>query len=96
MPSAYILANVDVQDPVAYEEYRRLSTIAMKAHGAEVLVRGGAVETLEGDPGLKRVVLLKFPSREHARAFYDSTEYGAARKAREGIAIMKMALIEGA
>ena len=95
MPCAYILANVDVLDPQAYEEYRRLSTIAMKAHGAEVCIRGGDVEVLEGDPGLKRVVLLKFPSREAARAFYDSNEYLAARKAREGIAHMKMALVEG-
>ncbi len=95
MPSAYIFANVDVQDPVAYEEYRRLSTLAMKAHGAEVCIRGGAHETLEGDPALQRVVMLRFPSKEAARAFYESPEYTAARKAREGIAVMRMALIEG-
>ena len=59
MPSAYILANVDVRDPAAYEEYKRLSTIAMKAHGAEVCVRGGKVEVLEGDWTPNRVVLLK-------------------------------------
>jgi uncharacterized protein (DUF1330 family) len=95
LPSAYILANVDVKDPAAYEEYRRLSTIAMKAHGAEVCVRGGATEVLEGDWTPKRVVLLKFPSLEQAKAFYDSTEYQAAKKAREGIAVMRMVLIEG-
>mgnify|MGYP001241588170 CR=1 FL=1 len=95
MPSAYILANVDVLNPEAYAEYRRLSTIAMQAHGAEVCIRGGAHETLEGNPGLKRVVLLKFPTVEAARAFNASPEYAAARKAREGIAVMHMALIEG-
>lgn len=95
MPSAYILANVDVLNPEAYAEYRRLSTIAMQVHGAEVCIRGGAHETLEGNPALKRVVLLKFPSMEAARAFNASPEYTAARKAREGIAVMHMALIEG-
>ena len=96
MPSAYILADVDVKDPAAYEEYKRLSTIAMKAHGAEVCVRGGKTEVLEGDWTPHRVVLLKFPSMEKAKAFYDSTEYRAAIKARENIAVMRMVLIEGA
>lgn len=95
MPSAYILANVDVKDPAAYEEYKRLSTIAMKAHGAEVCVRGGKTEVLEGDWTPHRVVLLKFPSVEQAKAFYASTEYEAAIKARQGIAVMRMVVIEG-
>jgi uncharacterized protein (DUF1330 family) len=95
LPSAYVLANVNVTNPQQYEEYKRLSTIAMKAHGAQVCIRGGQVEALEGDLGLKRVVLLKFPSLEQARTFYKSAEYSAARRAREGIAVMKMALVEG-
>lgn len=95
MPSAYILANVDVKNPAQYEEYKRLSTIAMKAHGAEVCIRGGKVDVLEGDWNPGRMVLLKFPSVDQARKFYDSTEYGAARKAREGIAVMRMVLVEG-
>jgi len=96
LPSAYILANVDVKDPAAYEEYKRLSTLAMKAHGAEVCVRGGATEVLEGDWTPDRVVLLKFPSVEKAKAFYASTEYRAAIEARRNIAVMRMVLIEGA
>lgn len=95
MSSAYIIANVDVKNPAQYEEYKRLSTIAMKAHGAEVCVRGGKTQVLEGDWTPHRLVLLKFPSVEQAREFYDSTEYGAARKARDGIAVMRMVLVEG-
>ena len=95
MASAYVIADVDVRNPAQYEEYKRLSTIAMKAHGAEVCIRGGKVEVLEGDWSPDRVVMLKFPSMEQARTFYDSTEYGAARKAREGIAVMRMVLVEG-
>ena len=95
MSSAYIIANVDVKNPAQYEEYRRLSSIAMKAHGAEVCVRGGKVGVLEGDWTPDRLVLLKFASVEQARKFYDSTEYGAARNAREGIAVMRMVIVEG-
>jgi uncharacterized protein (DUF1330 family) len=95
MPSAYIIANVEVTNPEQYEEYKRLSTIAMKAHGAEPCVRGGKVEVLEGDWAPKRMVVLKFPSMEQAKAFYNSVEYGAARKSREGAAVMRMVLVEG-
>ena len=95
MPSAYILANITVTNPEQYEEYKKLSSQAMKVHGAEICVRGGKVEVLEGDWKPERVVLLKFPSIEAARKFNDSVEYGAARKSRQGAAVMRMVLIEG-
>ena len=67
----------------------------MQAHGAEVCVRGGAVQVLEGDWQPERMVVLKFQSLEQARRFYDSTEYRRARQAREGAAVMRMVLVEG-
>jgi len=95
LPSAYIIANVDVTNPEQYEEYKKLSTIAMKAHGAEVCIRGGNVEVLEGDWNPSRFVMLKFPSVDAARAFNDSVEYAAARQARQGAAVMRMLIVEG-
>jgi uncharacterized protein (DUF1330 family) len=95
LPSAYVLANVRVTNPQQYEEYKKLSTIAMQVCGAEVCVRGGGVQVLEGDWTPDRVVLLKFPSREKAQAFYDSPEYQAAKAARQGAAVMRMVLIDG-
>ena len=95
MSSAYIIANVQVTDPEQYEHYKRLSTLAMQAHGAELCVRGGAVQVLEGDWKPERMVVLKFPSITQARAFYDSIEYGRARQARAGAAIMRMIVVEG-
>ena len=95
MPSAYILANIDVTDPQQYEQYKKLSSHAMQVHGAEVCVRGGKVDVLEGDWSPQRVVLLKFPTAEAARRFYDSPEYAAAKAARQGAAVMRMVLIEG-
>ena len=95
MSSAYILANITVTNPTQYEEYRKWSTAAMKASGAEVCVRGGAFEVIEGDWTPERLVLLKFPSKQAALAFYNSPEYTQARAAREGAAIMRMVLVEG-
>ncbi|MCX7673155.1 MAG: DUF1330 domain-containing protein [Thiobacillaceae bacterium] len=95
MSSGYIIAWVDVTDPQQYEEYKRWSSAAIQAHGAEVCVRGGRVETLEGDWQPGRIVVLKFPSFEAARAFHDSPEYRRAREARAGAAVMRMICVEG-
>jgi uncharacterized protein (DUF1330 family) len=83
MPSAYVIANVTVTNPDAVRGVQKaLDTAAMQAHGAEVCVRGGKVEVLEGDWTPERVVMLKFPSFEQAKAFYHSPEYEAARRAK--------------
>ena len=93
--SGYIIANVQVTNPTQYEEYKKWSSAAMQAHKAEVCVRGGQVQVLEGDWSPERIVILKFPTFEAARAFYDTPEYLKAREARAGAAIMRMVVVEG-
>ena len=93
--SGYIIANVQVTNPTQYEEYKKWSTLAMKAHNAEVCVRGGQVQLLEGDWAPERVVILKFPTFTAAKAFYETPEYLQAREARAGAAVMRMIAVEG-
>ncbi len=95
MPSGYVIANVRVTNPAPYEEYKKWSTAAFQAHNAEICVRGGQVEVMEGDWTPERLVIAKFPSFEAAKAFYHSPEYGKARAAREGAAIMRLVCVEG-
>ena len=95
MTRAYIVAHVDVTDPVRYDTYKQLSSLAIQAHGARVCVRGGPVEVLEGDWQPERMVVLEFDSSDQARAFYASPEYSRARQARSGAAVMRMILLEG-
>ena len=65
LPSAYILANVDVTDPEQYEEYKKLlQPSPCRRTAPKCCVRGGKVEVLEGDWTPHRVVLLKFPTAE--------------------------------
>ncbi|MEO8250255.1 MAG: DUF1330 domain-containing protein [Burkholderiales bacterium] len=96
MASAYIIANVTVTNPEQYEEYKKLSSAAIKTHGAEVCVRGGKVELIEGDWAPERLVVLKFPNVEAAKAFDASPEYAKARTARQGAATMRMIVVQGA
>jgi uncharacterized protein (DUF1330 family) len=95
MPSAYIIANVSITHADQYEQYKKLSTVAMQTYQAEVCVRGGAIEVIEGDWHPERLVILKFPSIEQARRFEASPEYAAARAARQSAAVMRMLLVEG-
>ena len=66
MASAYIIASVTVTNPEQYEEYRKYSTIAMQAYDAEVCVRGGKVDVIEGDWNPGRTVILKFKDTDAA------------------------------
>ncbi|MSP88454.1 MAG: DUF1330 domain-containing protein [Alphaproteobacteria bacterium] len=92
---AYIIANVTVTDPAAFEAYRKLAQEAIARHRGRYLVRGGATTALEGEPKPARVVVLEFPTVEAAKRFYDSPEYLAARRAREGAARIDMFVVEG-
>ncbi len=73
--SAYLIANVDVRDPEAYEAYRCRTREIIERHGGRFLVRGGAIEVLEGEPNVQRLVVIEFPNATAARAFYDSEDY---------------------
>ncbi|MET4579335.1 DUF1330 domain-containing protein [Ottowia thiooxydans] len=95
MSSGYIIAQVEVTNPAQYEEYKRWSTEAIQTHGAEICVRGGAVQPLEGSWTPGRMVVLKFDDFQKAKAFFDSPEYLRARQARAGAAIMNMVAVEG-
>ena len=96
MPAAYVIADVDVSDPVRYEAYKALTPGAVAAAGGRFVVRGGRHETLEGHWVPGRVVVIEFPSYEAAKAFYDSPPYVAARAAREGATRrFNMVIVEG-
>ena len=95
MSSGYVIASVTVTNPEQYEEYKKWSTAAFAAHKAEICVRGGKVDVMEGDWQPDRVVIAKFESFDAAKAFYHSPEYGKASAAREGAAIMRLVCVEG-
>ncbi|KAI1692158.1 enolase [Ditylenchus destructor] len=78
---ALIIADVTVTDPEQMAKYREWSTKAMQEHGAEVLVRGGEFEVLEGPWTPSRLVVLKFADREAAKRFYHSENYQHAQVA---------------
>ena len=96
MAKGYLIANAAVSDAEAYEGYKTLAAAAIAQYGGRYVVRGGAIEELEGKwTGAPRVVIVEFESVGQARKFYDSPEYRAAREARAGAADMNMLVVEG-
>jgi uncharacterized protein (DUF1330 family) len=92
---AYVLVQVDVTNPQHYGEYTKLSPGIIEKFGGRFLARGGRTLTLEGAPVQSRVVVVEFPSFERAQEFYNSQEYQAAKKIREGAATAQFVLVEG-
>jgi uncharacterized protein (DUF1330 family) len=94
--AAYILVEMNISDPEQYKQYMAQAPACVKAYGGEYIVRGGRSETLEGDWQPKRLALLRFPSYEQAKAFYEEGPYKDVRKLREGATeYFNMVLVEG-
>lgn len=96
MPSAYVIVDMKITDPQRYQQYMAAAPAAVAAAGGEYLVRGGRNEVLEGSWQPERIAMLRFPSYEKAKAFYDDELYRAARAKREGTTeFFNMVLVEG-
>ncbi len=92
---AYIIVEVEVHDPQRYENYKAMVPSSLEAYGGRFLIRGGKVETLEGDWSPKRFVMVEFPSLGQAKAWWDSPEYAEAKALRQATATTQMIVVEG-
>ena len=94
--SAYLIGEIDVTDPAAYEDYRKQVLAVVTKYGGRFIVRGGKVDAKEGGWAPKRIVVLEFPSLEQAQKFYHSAEYAPLIKLRQKASKGKIILVEGA
>lgn len=82
MGKVYVIADIEVTEPDVYEDYKRLSSAAAEKYHGRWLVRGGAVDVLEGDWEPRRLVVVEFEDEEAARRWYSSPEYAEAKAVR--------------
>jgi uncharacterized protein (DUF1330 family) len=92
---AYIIADIQVTNPVAYDDYRPLAAASVARFGGSFIVRGGKVDLLEGEPQPERIVVIEFPDADTARRWYQSEEYQAALKIRQAASRGRVLLVEG-
>ena len=70
------------------------ATPAIKKYNGTILARGGKVETIEGQPS-PRTVLIEFPTMEDALRCYNSVEYQEAKKIGKGEFNRHIQIVEG-
>jgi uncharacterized protein (DUF1330 family) len=94
--AAYVIVEMKVSDPDQYKQYMAAAPATVAAHGGEYIIRGGRQESLEGDWQPARVAVLKFPSYEQAKAWYDGEQYRSVRAKRAGATeYFNMIVVEG-
>lgn len=93
--AAYVIVDIQISDPVLYEDYKKAAAPTVAAFGGKYIVRGGATEMLEGDWTPGRIVVLKFPTAARAKEWWGSQEYAPAKEMRHASASTAMILAEG-
>lgn len=80
--SAYITVNFTPTNPDKLQQYGAAVPTTLAKYSGEYLVKGPA-EQLSGDTGFQMQVILTFPSRDLALAWYRSPEYQALLAVRD-------------
>lgn len=93
--AAYVIAMVDIKDPVRYESYRAMVLPTITAYGGRFIARGGRTEVLEGAWAPRRVVIIEFPTLARAKEWWSSPEYSEARAIRQATSEGTLIAIEG-
>jgi uncharacterized protein (DUF1330 family) len=93
--AAYVIGNFKLLDAAIIERYRREAPATIEKYGGRYLVRGGAVDILEGDFVPNRITLLEFPSVERAKAWYESSEYHPLAELRQSGASGDLFIVAG-
>ncbi|MBX9749314.1 MAG: DUF1330 domain-containing protein [Roseococcus sp.] len=93
--AAYLIANIVVNDPARFGEYRDQVAPMIAAQGGRYLIRGGEVTVVEGEPGFNRVVVLEYPSMEALKRFYHGADYASLIALRQSCTVSHVALVDG-
>ena len=98
--SAYLISQVEVLDPEAWENYGRRAAAAIAQFGGRYLVRGARAEVIEADwpveePPPQTVIVAEFPSMKALKAWYASPEYAEAFAFRAAAVKRRMIFVTG-
>ncbi len=92
---AYVIVEIEVTDPEGYAAYREQAPPIVAAFGGKYIVRGGALDVLEGEWQPKRLVILEFPTVDQAKAWWTSEEYSEPKQLRRQTTHTNMIVVEG-
>lgn len=92
---AYVVSRVRIRDAEAMRRYVNEAPATVAAFGGRYHFRGGNVEALEGAWEHDRLVVLEFPTKADALAWYESDMYRPLRNLRQASAETIILLADG-
>ena len=94
-PPAYVIAEVEVTDRAAMQQYVEKVPETLAPFHPHTLVRGNKIQSLEGEPPKGGIVVIAFENAEKAREWYDSPAYAAIKPIRQNAAKSRIFIVEG-
>ena len=95
MAKGYAVILLDVRDVDRYVEYAKKATSVEARYEGRPVVVGDAEEVVEGVWPSERIVILEFPSLDHARGWYSDPDYQAVISLRHQATRSQILFIEG-
>jgi uncharacterized protein (DUF1330 family) len=92
---AYVINEIVVTEPERFQTYADQVPAIIAKYGGEYVVRGGQPERIDGPEPPHRLVILRFESREAARAWRASPEYRAILPIREATSTSRVYIVDG-
>lgn len=93
--AAYVINEIVVSDPERFQTYADQVPAILAAYGGAYVIRGGAPERVDGAEPPHKLVILRFASREAARAWRNSPEYLAILPIREATSTSRVYIVDG-
>jgi uncharacterized protein (DUF1330 family) len=93
--SAYVIVNVNTNQPEEYEHYKEMAQKIVAQYGGRYLARGGPMSVLEGTWNPTRIVILEFPTYEKALEWWHSAEYAPAKELRQRLSTTDLLIVDG-
>jgi uncharacterized protein (DUF1330 family) len=93
--AAYVIAEIDVKDTAAYDDYKKGVGATVAKFGGRFMVRGGPAKGYEGVAPAGRVVVVEFPDMAALEAWYGSTDYAPLLKKRLAASTGRLIAVEG-
>ena len=100
VPPAYVIAEVErdpskTADPAAARKYAEEAPKSLLPFNGQYVVRGGALQAVEGDAPKGYIVMIAFESMEKARGWYYSAAYEAVKPIRQSSTKSRILIVEG-
>jgi len=93
--NAYLILDLSITDLTGFMEYVNRIPEHIAKHSGRYVVEGVVPIVMEGDWQPERVVVLEFPSREHAEAFLGDPEARELFAIRHMTTKSKLILVDG-